>query len=125
MKDKKGYSLIEIAIGIAIIIIFIVGTSSLINASYDRYRLILQRNEAMEFAVREMENVLQSGEINIFDYGHNENNMQSRVKIEKVKKDNIVYSDKVFLVTVDVDYSRALNDEKKYNIQLKSLKVVE
>lgn len=136
MNSKKGYSLIEIIIGIAIIIIFMIGTHSLINASYDRYRLILQRNEAIDFAIREMETVLQSEEVYVSDIGHiayymqsgeqeiqnrNSGYMTSRVKIEKVKENN----DKVFLVTVNVEFSTALNDDKKHNIKLQSLKVVE
>ena len=124
MKAKKGYSLIEIIIGLAIIIIFMIGTLSLINASYDRYRLILQRNEAMDFAIREMEEVLQSGDALVSDVGHTENNMTSRVTIEKIRNGNRVYQDKVFKVTVKVEFSTALNDSKKYNITLQSLKVV-
>jgi len=125
MKRKEGYSLIEIVIGLVIIIIFLIGTNSLINASYDRYRLVFQRNQALEFAIREMEEVLQSGDIEIMDVGHNENNMEARVTIEKVKDGDKIYQDKVFLVTVNVEFSKAPSDNNKYNIMLQSLKVVE
>lgn len=124
IKKNNGYSLIEIAIGIAIIILFLAGTNSLVNASYDRYRLVIQRNEAMDFAIREMESVLQSGDTNLMDIGHSENNMLARIKVENVKDGNKVYKDKVFLVTVNVEYTKGLNDDEKYNIELKSLKVV-
>ncbi|MBQ9314760.1 MAG: prepilin-type N-terminal cleavage/methylation domain-containing protein [Clostridia bacterium] len=125
MKTNKGYSLIEIVIGLAIIVIFLIATNSLVNASYDRYRLILQRNEAMDFAIREMEEILQSGETGVMDFGHTENNMVSRVKVEKIKNGTTLYNDKVFLVTVNVEFTKAPNDNQKYNIELKSLKVVE
>lgn len=124
LKKNNGYSLIEIAIGIAIIILFLAVTNSLVNASYDRYRLVIQRNEAMEFAIREMESVLQSGDTYLMDIGHSENNMLARIKVENVKSGNKIYKDKVFLVTVNVEYAKGLNDDKKNNIELKSLKVV-
>lgn len=124
LKSKKGYSLIEIAIGLAIITIFIACTGSLINASFTNYRLLLQRNEALDFAIKEMENVLQSDETNVSDVGFAENSMNARVKVEKVKNGNKVYDDKVFLVTVNVEYKRTSKSTEKYNIELKSLKIV-
>lgn len=124
LKSKKGYSLIEIAIGLAVITIFIACTGSLINASFTNYRLLLQRNEALDFAIKEMENVLQSDETNVSDIGFAENSMNARVKVEKVKNGNKVYDDKVFLVTVNVEYKRTSKSAEKYNIELKSLKIV-
>lgn len=124
LKSKKGYSLIEIAIGLAIITIFIACTGSLINASFTNYRLLLQRNEALDFAIKEMENVLQSDETNVSDVGFAENSMNARVKVEKIKNGNKVYDDKVFLVTVNVEYKRTSKSTEKYNIELKSLKIV-
>lgn len=124
MNSKKGYSLIEIAIGLAIITIFLVCTGSLINASFTNYRLILQRNEALEFAMREMENVLQADEANVSDYGFSENSMNARITIEKIRDGNKVYDDKVFLVTVNVEYLRTPTSTEKYNIELQSLKIV-
>lgn len=124
LKSNKGYSLIEIAIGLAVITIFLACTGSLINASFTNYRLLLQRNEALDFAIREMENVLQSKETIIGDVGFLENSMKARVKVEKVKNGNKVYDDKVFLVTVNVEYSRTPTSTDKYNVELKSLKIV-
>lgn len=124
LKSKKGYSLIEIAIGLAVITIFLACTGSLINASFTNYRLLLQRNEALDFAIREMETTLQSGETIIGDVGFLENSMKARVKVEKVKNGNKVYDDKVFLVTVNVEYKRTPNSTEKYNVELKSLKIV-
>lgn len=139
MKSQRGYSLIEIAIGLAIILIFLVSTGSLINASYTNYRLVLQRNEAMDIAIKYMENVLlesgdsiremaralPEGQTQISYVGYQENNMEAIVKIEKVKEGNNIYGDKVFLVTVDVLYAKTANSDKKYHVELKSLKVIE
>lgn len=124
LKSNKGYSLIEIAIGLAVITIFLACTGSLINASFTNYRLLLQRNEALDFAIKEMENVLQSGETILGDVGFEENSMNARVKVEKVKNGNKVYDDKVFLVTVNVKYKRTPKSKEEYNVELKSLKIV-
>ena len=86
---QKGYSLIEIVIGLAIILIFLVATGSLVNAAFTNYRLIMQRNEAMAFAISEMENVLTADTVEVSDVGHTDRNMTSRVKIEKVKNNNL------------------------------------
>lgn len=125
MKTQKGYSLIEVVIGLAIITVFLVCTGSLVNASFTNYRLILQRNEALDLAIREMEAVLQSDTVTLGDTGYTENSMQSRVTVENIVDGNKVYTDKVFLVTVNVEYSKTPKSEEKYNIKLQSLKVVE
>ena len=141
MESHKGYSLVEIVIGLAIILIFIYSTGSLINASYTNYRLVLQRNEAMDFAINEMEKMLgesgdkiiedymgkyseDSSNIVISDVGYTKNSMEARTRIEKVKSGQKIYDDKVFIVSVNVSYSRTANDTKKYNLQLQSLKVI-
>lgn len=125
MKSNKGYSLIEIAIGLALITIFLVCTGSLINASFTNYRLIFQRNEALDFAISEMESILQSNEIVTTDYGFTQNSMNARIKIDNVRDGNKVYDDKVFLVTVNIEYSKTPQSKEKYNIELQSLKIVE
>ena len=135
MKSNKGYSLIEIAVGLIIIAIFLVCTGSLIAGSFNNYRLVLQRNEALDVAIKEMEEILQSDNLKIVDdrttiekgeIGYNDNGaMNAKVTIEKIKNGNKVYDDKVFLVTVDVEYSRTPTSEQKYNVTLQSLKVME
>ena len=139
MKNKKGYSLIEIVIGLAIITIFLLSTGSLINASYTNYQLVMLKNEAMELAITEMENILISGDDYIKELsdsstgsdnevlsynGHTAaNSMEVKTKIERIKEDDKIY-DKVFKVTVNVEYKKSANDEKKYNIELQSLKIL-
>ena len=124
MNAKNGYSLIEIAIGLAIITIFLVCTGSLINASYTNYRLILQRNDAMDFAIEEMENVLRSDNVTVSDVGYEKNEMEARVTIEKIKDGNRIYDDKVFLVTVNVMFHKTPKDPEVQSIKLQSLKVI-
>lgn len=125
MKSQKGYSLIEIAIGLAIITIFLSCTGSLVNASFTNYRLLLQRNEALDFAIREMEKVLQADDVIPGNSGYRENDMTARINIDNVRDGNKVYDDKVYVVTVNIEYSRTATSTDKYNIELKSLKVIE
>ena len=124
MQSTKGYSLIEIVIGLAIIVVFLVGTGSLLNASFTNYHLILQRNEAMDFAITEMEKVLLADSVTVSDVGYQKNDMNARVKIENVREGDTVYSDKVFLVTVNVEYYNTQNSTKKQNVEIQSLKIV-
>ena len=133
MKSKKGYSLIEIAVGIAIITIFLLCTGSLVNASFTNYRMVVQRNEAMGLAIREMENVLQNGlseeakailqdgANTNYEYVITENAMTVTVDIDKITSGALVYDDTVFKVTVNVEYSKTENGTQKYNLELQSL----
>lgn len=58
MKSQKGYSLVEIVIGLVVLTLFLVTTSSLMTASYNNYRLVLQRNIAIEKAISQTEEII-------------------------------------------------------------------
>jgi len=60
LKSKKGYSLIEIAVGILILTVFLICSSALFNGAYNTYRMIQQRNLATNLAVKTMEELLQT-----------------------------------------------------------------
>lgn len=122
MSSNKGYSLIEIAIGLSLFTIFLICTGSLINASYTNYRLILQRNEALDYAIAQMEGVLSSGEVSTGTISTTYNNMEGETKIENVKDGTTTYEN-VYTVTVDVKYKRTPKSTDEYHLQLKSLKV--
>lgn len=123
MNSNKGYSLIEIAIGLSLFTIFLVCTGSLINASYTNYRLILQRNEALDYAIAQMEGALASGDVDVgVPYRTSYNNMSGEVIVENAEG-TTEYTDKVFLVTVDVKYKRTPKSTDEYHLKLQSLKV--
>ncbi len=122
MSSNKGYSLIEIAIGLSLFTIFLVCTGSLINASYTNYRLILQRNEALDYAIAQMEGVLSSGEVSAGTIATTYNNMNGEVKIENVKDGTTTYEN-VYTVTVDVTYKRTPKSTDEHHLQLQTLKV--
>lgn len=60
MKSKKGYSLIEVAVGILILTVFLICSAALFNGAYNTYRMIQQRNLATNLAVKNMEELLQT-----------------------------------------------------------------
>ncbi len=60
LKSQKGYSLIEIGIGILILTVFLISSMALFNGCYNTYRRIQQRNVATNLAVKNMEEVLQT-----------------------------------------------------------------
>lgn len=60
LKSKKGYSLIEIGVGVLILTVFLICSAALFNGCYNTYRMIQQRNLAIEKAVSNMELLLQT-----------------------------------------------------------------
>lgn len=59
-KSKRGYSLIEIGVGVLILTVFLVCSIALFNGCYNTYRMIQQRNLATNLAVSNMESLLQT-----------------------------------------------------------------
>lgn len=60
LKSNKGYSLIEIGIGVLILTAFLICSMALFNGCYNTYRMIQQRNLAINHAVTRMEELLQT-----------------------------------------------------------------
>lgn len=129
MKSQKGYSLIEIVVGLVVITLFLLTTGSLINASYTNYYLILQRNEAMDCAIKTMEEILSSDDIlssgETLSY---DGSFDIKVNIDNVSysddKNQKIISDKVFKVGVEVSYSKSPTSKNKNKVRLESLKIV-
>ena len=59
LKSNKGYSLIEIGVGILILTVFLIVSLGMFNGAYNNYRRIKQRNIAVNTAVTQIENMLQ------------------------------------------------------------------
>lgn len=59
-KSKRGYSLIEVGVGVLILTVFLVCSIALFNGCYNTYRMIQQRNLATNLAVSNMESLLQA-----------------------------------------------------------------
>lgn len=60
IKSQKGYSLIEIGVGLLILTVFLICSVALFNGCYNTYRMIQQRNVAVNYAVSAMEDLLQT-----------------------------------------------------------------
>ena len=59
-KSKRGYSLIEIGVGVLILTVFLICSIALFNGCYNTYRMVQQRNLATNLAVSNMESLLQT-----------------------------------------------------------------
>lgn len=59
-KSQKGYSLIEIGVGVIIITVFLVSSTALFNGCFNTYRAIQQRNYVINYAVSYVEKLLQT-----------------------------------------------------------------
>ncbi len=59
LKSNRGYSLIEIGVGIIVITVFLLFSIGLFNGCYNNYRRIKARNLAMDRAIYHLESMLQ------------------------------------------------------------------
>ena len=60
LKSQKGYSLIEIGVGILIITVLLACSTSLFNGCFNIYRAIQQKNYVVNHAVARVEELLQT-----------------------------------------------------------------
>jgi len=60
IKNNRGYSLIEIGVGILVLTIFLIFSISVFNACYNNYRRIKVRNIALDRGIYHMEQMLQT-----------------------------------------------------------------
>lgn len=59
LKSQKGYSLIEIGVGIIIITVYLASSTALFNGCFNTYRAIQQRNYVINYAISNVEKMLQ------------------------------------------------------------------
>ncbi len=148
LNSQKGYSLIEVGVGLVLITIFLICGVTMLKGTYNTYRLIEKKNIAMSYLIKGTENALITGTIipitddasgtvteikeengqriktsttNLSTY-----NMTLITKIETLpSKNGKDYIDsKVKLVTSTVEfYLNANNPDSKRTMVLKTLKV--
>ena len=58
LKSQKGYSLLEIGVGLIIIVTFMYYSSTMLKATYNTYRLIEQKNTIVSYLIKSVENEL-------------------------------------------------------------------
>ena len=58
LKSQKGYSLLEIGVGLVIIVVFMYYSVTMLKATYNTYRYVEQRNIVMAYLIKSIENAL-------------------------------------------------------------------
>lgn len=76
LKSENGYSLIEIGVGLIIISIFLVCSVSLLNGTFNNYRIIEQRNVAMSYAINRMERALNMDVDSLLEISYSEDDIR-------------------------------------------------
>lgn len=145
LKSQKGYSLIEVGVGLILISIFMTCAISMLSGTCSNYRLIEQKNIAMSYLIKAMECEL----MDIEDYSITDNPADTRVvedvegkkvTLTEIKKYNLVvtttlenlppkngvsYDDsKVKMLTASVQfYTKKSDPSSKRTLELQTLKI--
>lgn len=145
LKSQKGYSLLEIGVGLILITIFMICGVTMLKGTYNTYRYIEQRDLAMNYLVQSVEReLLESANIQLTDDPTNtiveENVPERKVIVTNVPghnftitttienlppKDGVSYgASRVKLLTSDIEFFIRKNDESSRRIlTLKTLKI--
>lgn len=150
-KSQKGFSLVEVGVGLVIIVIFMVVGITMLRGTYSTYRVIEQKNIALNYLIKAVERELVDGaaiqitdndaanitttemtengqRIKISTVNINVNDMVLTTRVETLPpKDGINYENsKVKLVTATIEYYIRSNDESsRRELELQTLKVEE
>ena len=147
-KSQKGYSLVEIGVGLLLIAIFMVFSFTMIRGTHNTYRLVEQRNIALSYLIKgterellsEVESVNFSITDNPSDTVVTENSANRKVTVTNIpashmtlttvveplpEQDGYSYEDtSVRLVTSTIEYYTKQNDaSSKKEMVLQTLKV--
>ncbi|MBQ9279679.1 MAG: type II secretion system protein [Clostridia bacterium] len=98
IKSQKGYSLVEVGIGIVIISVFMLCSLTMIRGTYNTYRYIEQKNIAMSYLIKGVEKELLYGvdgvDISITDNPANTvvttNTTSKKVTVTTIPNNNMV-----------------------------------
>ncbi len=146
LRSQRGYSLLEIGIGLIIITIFMIFSVTIIDATHQNYRLAEQKSIALSYAVKAIERELLLGDavINIVDDPAltvvTEDTVERRVTVTNIPTNNMMvtttletlppkngrtYEDSsVKLLTATVEfYTKSNEPASKKEIQLQTLKI--
>ena len=145
LKSQKGYSLLEIGVGLILITIFMVCGVTMLKGTYNTYRYIEQRDLAMNYLIQSVEHELLPNANfditgNVTDTVVQENTQSRKVTVTEVKgynfiitttledlppKNGVSYADsKVKLLTSDIEFFIRKGDESSRRIlTLKTLKI--
>ena len=93
LKSQRGYSLLEIGVGLILITIFMICGVTMLKGTYNTYRYIEQRSLAMGYLVKSIEKeLLENAAFEITDNPADtivqENTQSRKVKVTSVPKHN-------------------------------------
>ncbi len=145
LKSQRGYSLLEIGVGLILITIFMVCGVTMLKGTYNTYRYVEQRDLAMNYLIQSVEHeLLPSANFDITgnaaDTVIQENTPARKVTVTEVKghnfiitttvenlppKNGVSYADsRVKLLTSDIEFFIRKGDESSRRIlTLKTLKI--
>lgn len=119
LKSQKGYSLLEIGVGLILITIFMICGVTMLRGTYNTYRFIDQQNIVMNYLIRAVEKeLLESANFEITDSPADtaiqENTNARKVVVTRVDEHNLV-------ITTTVEILPARNGKTYANSQVKLL----
>ena len=145
LKSQKGYSLLEIGVGLILITIFMISGVTMLKGTYNTYRYIEQRDLAMYYLVQSVEReFIDNANFILTDDPANtkieENTPSRKVTVTEVPghnfkitttlenlppKNGVSYANsRVKLLTSDIEFFIRKNDESSRRIlTLKTLKI--
>jgi type II secretory pathway pseudopilin PulG len=119
LKSQKGYSLLEIGVGLILVTIFMICGVTMLRGTYNTYRFIDQQNIVMNYLIRAVEKeLLESANFEITDSPADtmiqENTNARKVVVTRVDEHNLV-------ITTTVEILPARNGKNYSNSKVKLL----
>lgn len=144
-KSKKGYSLLEVGVGLVLITIFMICGVTMLKGTYNTYRFIEQQNIVMNYLVKAIEKeLLDSANFEITDNPADtviqENTNTRKVTVTTIEKHKLKITttletlpekngksyanSKVKMLTANAEFYTKNNDNSsKRTLTLKTLKI--
>lgn len=119
LKSQKGYSLLEIGVGLILITIFMICGVTMLRGTYNTYRYIEQQNTVMNYLVRAVEReLLDNANFTITDNPADtvvqEDTNSRKVTVTDIKKHNLI-------ITTTVEILPARNGKSYVNSSVKTV----
>ena len=116
-KSQKGYSLLEIGVGLILITIFMISGVTMLKGTYNTYRYIEQQNVVMNYLIRAVEKeLLENANFEITDNPADtvikENTSAKKVTVTTIDEHNLIITTTVEILPPKNGRSYANSDVK-------------
>ncbi len=148
LNSQKGYSVLEVGIGLIIITVFLIAGITMLKGTYANYRLVEQKNIAMTYLIKGIERELLSDSLTlevIDDLNKTvtvESTENREVKVTNIDANNMIltttfekltnkdgkdYSNsRIRLITASIEFYTSKNDPSTRRvIELKTYKILD